>query len=75
MKNLLNIILFFTFLTIIFGKFPMNNEKKLIKNLLKLNYGKYARPVKNETDGITVNFVINLLQIVDIVTTSFKINF
>lgn len=75
MKNLLKIILFFILLTVSFGKPPINNEKRLISDLLNNYYDKYGRPIKNETEGITVDFELNLLQIIDIVTNGLKINF
>ena len=48
------------------GVYRLNNEKRLIDNLLKNYQVKFGRPVNNRTESVVVYFGIDLIQLIDL---------
>ena len=54
-------------------RFKLNNEKRLINDLLNNYKVKFGRPVANRSENIVVKFEVYLVQIIDLVI-NFKFN-
>jgi hypothetical protein len=49
-------------------EFRLNNEKRLIKDLLDNYQVKFGRPVNNMSEKVIVYFGIRLIQLIDLVS-------